>query len=165
MIFLWQGRFVNSLLLNDVGGLDLKSPTIDFLSEASPAINTLNSNISRLPKIQLTEMSYDQIKFGCLGGDVIDSDKGCGYDIFGKIVQNKPTNTGLNAVLNGRTREALVGDGIVTVNSQKMTGLKGWNRAVKSYAKTKRVHIAETEQILDLTTALTNMYKRLRWVN
>lgn len=158
-------RFVNSLLVSGVGGLDLRSPTIDFLSEASPAISALNVGIARLPKIQLTEISYDQIKFGCLGGDVIDSNKGCGYDIFGKILQNKPTTTGLNAVLNGRPREALAGDGIVPLKSQKMTQLQGWSRLVKSYAKSKRVHIAETEQILDLTTALTNMYRRLRWTN
>lgn len=156
--------FVNSVPVKNLGGLDLKAPTIGFLSEGSPAVTLLNGKLSALPAIKMAQLSYADIKFGCLGGDVIDSEKNCGYDIFGSIVRSKPSGAGLNAVLNGRVRDLLRGDGIVPVYSQKMTSLKDWKIPVKNYVKLKRVHIVETEQILDLTTALTNMYRTLGWV-
>lgn len=157
-------RFVNSSPIKAAAGLDLKAPTIGFLSEISPEISVLNKKISALPSIKMTQLSYGNIKFGCLGGDVIDSQKNCGYDIFGNIWQFKPSRASLNNVLNGRVRDALRGDGIVPVNSQKMNKLYGWKLPVKAYAKLERVHIVETQQVLDLTTALTNMYQQVGWV-
>ncbi|WP_394754140.1 esterase/lipase family protein [Crenothrix sp.] len=156
-------RFINSFAIKDIGGLDLKAPTISFLSEISPVLNVLNAKVTALPKIKFSQLSYDRIKFGCLGGDPIDEESGCGYDIFGSRIRGKPSGDGLNAVLNGRARDLLRGDGIVPVNSQKMSLLKGWNNAVVPYARANRVHIAETEQTLDLAIALRNMYKRLGW--
>jgi pimeloyl-ACP methyl ester carboxylesterase len=155
--------FVNQI--KNLGSLDLKAPTIGFLSEVSLAINALNTKVSAVPNIQITQLSYNDIKFGCLRGDLppLNSEKGCGYDIFGKIIRYKPSSVGLNAVLNGRARDALKGDGIVPITSQKMTKLNAWKPPVKDYSKLSRVHVVETGQIFDLTTALANMYQRLGW--
>ncbi len=155
-------RFINSYPIKDLGGLDLKAPAVAFLSDASPSIIALNNKIAAIPPIiRFTQLTYTNIKFGCLGGDPIDPETGCGYDIFGNIIQFKPSRKSLNYVLNGRARNTLTGDGIVPVTSQKMTSLKGWNRSVTSYARANRIHTTEAEQILDLSTALKNMYKRL----
>lgn len=158
-------RFINSYPIKDLGGLDLKAPAIAFLSDASPSIAALNNKIAAIPPIiRFTQLTYTNIKFGCLGGDLIDPETSCGYDIFGNIIRFKPSRKSLNYVLNGRERNSLTGDGIVPVTSQKMTSLKGWNRSVTSYARANRIHTTEAEQILDLSIALKNMYKRLGWV-
>jgi len=122
----------------------------------------MNANINKLPAIKYTQLSYNNTQFGCLGGDIFNSERGCGYNIFSSL--GKPSSQGLDAVLNGRQRSTLIGDGIVPIASQKMTSLKGWKYPIKSYARANRIHTSEPDQTLDLSRALTNMYKRLGWI-
>jgi pimeloyl-ACP methyl ester carboxylesterase len=155
-------RFTN-LILKKLGDINLKAPTFDFLSDSSSAIRELNANISKLPAIQYTQITYDNLKFGCLGGSLINNkERNCGFDIFSTV--GGPSNAGLNAVLNGRKRSTLTGDGLVPFFSQRMNSLAGWVQPVKNYRKVQRVHTSEPKQITDLSRALTNMYKRLNWV-
>ena len=154
-------RFTN-LILKKAGDINLKAPTFDFLSDSSPAIKELNANVNKLPAIKYTQLAYDNLKFGCLGGSLVDSDSNCGFNIFSTV--GRPSNTGLNVVLNGRKRSSLVGDGLVPFFSQRMSNLAGWTQPIKSFRKVQRVHTAEPKQISDLSRALTNMYKRLGWV-
>jgi len=152
-------RFIK-VVLGEIGGLNFKAPSINYLSDASPSIKTLNTNILKLPPIKFTQIAYDIVQFGCLGGSLADNE--CGFDIFSS--PGKPSNPALTAVLNGRTRVALLGDGIVPNFSQQMSLLKGWNRAVKRYDRFQRVHTSEPKQILDLSIALTDIYNRLGWI-
>jgi hypothetical protein len=154
-------RFTN-LILKKAGDINLKAPTFDFLSDSSPAIKDLNANVSKLPEIKYTQIAYDNLKFGCLGGSLINSERNCGFNIFSTV--GGPSNAGLNYVLNGRARSEFVGDGLVPFFSQRMSNLTGWVQPIKSFRKVQRVHTAEPKQILDLSRALTNMYKRLSWV-
>jgi pimeloyl-ACP methyl ester carboxylesterase len=154
-------RFTN-LILKKAGDINLKAPTFDFLSDSSSAIKELNANVSKLPAIKYTQLAYDNLKFGCLGGSLINSERNCGFDIFSTV--GGPSNSGLNAVLNGRKRSTLTGDGLVSYVSQRMNSLAGWVQPIKNYRKVQRVHASEPKQITDLSRALTNMYKRLKWV-
>ena len=153
-------RFTN-IILKKGGEANFKAPTFDFLSDASPEIKNLNANIDKLPVINYSQITYDNLKFGCLGGSLIESDSKCGFDIFSTV--GNPSNTALNVVLAGRKRSSLVGDGLVPFISQRMNSLAGWSQPIKSYRKVQRVHTAEPRQILDLSRALKNMYKRLGW--
>lgn len=153
-------RFTN-IILKKGGEANFKAPTFDFLSDASPEIKNLNANIDKLPMINYSQITYDNLKFGCLGGSLIESDSKCGFDIFSTV--GNPSNTALNVVLAGRKRSSLVGDGLVSFISQRMNSLAGWFQPIKSYRKVQRVHTAEPRQILDLSRALKNMYKRLGW--
>ena len=154
-------RFTNTVV-DEIGGLYLKTPSVNFLSDASASIKLMNVHINKLPAIKFTQLSYNNTQFGCLGGDIFNPDRGCGYNIFSTF--GKPSSQGLNAVLNGRQRSALIGDGIVPIASQKMTSIKGWKYPIKSYARANRIHTSEPDQTLDLSRALTNMYKRLGWI-
>jgi hypothetical protein len=140
----------------------LKVPSIDFLSDSSTAIRTLNANIDKLPAINFTQIAYDRLNFGCLGGDIFDSETSCGFNIFTNVAG--PSDPSLNAILNGRARSLFRGDGIVPAFSQRMTDLTGWNQPVRNFRYLKRVHTAEPKRVLDLSKALTNMYKRLGWI-
>lgn len=155
-------RFTN-IILKKAGEVNLKAPTFGFLSDASPEIKNLNANIDKLPALKYSQITYDNLKFGCLGGSLIESESKCGFDIFSTV--GNPSNTGLNVVLNGRKRSSLVGDGLVPFYSQRMNSLAGWSQPIKNYRKVQRVHTAEPRQILDLSRALKNMYKRLGWFN
>jgi hypothetical protein len=153
-------RFTNSFI-KEIGGLDLKAPTIDYLSDASAVIKEMNKNVGDLPSIKYTQLAYRNIEFGCMGGSIFNSQSDCGYDIFS--VPIGPSDAGLNTVLNGKPRSSYAGDGIVPVLSQKMNRIKGWGRNIKSYDYFLRIHTVEPEQILDISRALSNMYKRVGW--
>jgi pimeloyl-ACP methyl ester carboxylesterase len=154
-------RFTN-IIVNDIGGIDLRVPSNDFLSDSSAAITRLNAGVNKLPMIKYTQIIYDGLNFGCLGGDLFDPDTSCGFNIFTDF--GGPSDAGLNAVLNGRARSSLIGDGIVSLVSQKMSSLKGWNQPIKRFRFTQSTHTAEPKQILDLSRALNNMYRRLLWI-
>ncbi len=154
-------RFSN-LIVKKVGNINFKVPSINFLSDASPEIRDLNANANKLPTIKFTQIVYNKLNFGCLGGGLFNSETSCGFDIFTDVVG--PSDASLNAVLNGRARGSLVGDGIVPLFSQRENGLAGWNHPVRTFSYVKRIHTAEPKQVLDLSRALTNIYRRLRWV-
>lgn len=154
-------RFTN-LILKEAGDINLKVPSIDFLSDSSTAIKTLNANVNKLPAIKFTQIVYDKLNFGCLGGGLFDNETSCGFNIFTNVAG--PSDPGLNAVLNGQARGLFTGDGIVPAFSQRMSGLAGWNQPVRTFRHIKRIHTAEPKQVLDLSRALTNMYRRLGWV-
>jgi pimeloyl-ACP methyl ester carboxylesterase len=154
-------RFTKNIL-EEVGDIDLKAPGINFLSDASPQIRELNNNIGNLPNIIFTEVTYDRINFGCLGNSLTNRERGCGYNIFNEVI--RPSNNGLNFVLNGRSRAELRGDGIVPIFSQKMSNLPGWNLPIRAFNKFSRVHIEESKQVRDLSIALSNIYRRLGWL-
>jgi PGAP1-like protein len=154
-------RFTKNIL-KEVGDIDLKAPGINFLSDASPQIRELNNNIGNLPNIIFTEVTYDRINFGCLGNSLTNRERGCGYNIFNEVI--RPSNNGLNFVLNGRSRAELRGDGIVPIFSQKMSNLPGWNLPIRAFNKFSRVHIEESKQVRDLSIALSNIYRRLGWI-
>ena len=154
-------RFTN-LIIKKVGEVNLKIPSINFLSDSSPAIKSLNANVNKLPAIQFTQIVYDRLNFGCLGGGFFDTETSCGFNIFTNPAG--PSDTALNALLNGQARSSFTGDGIVPAVSQKMNGLAGWNQPIRNFRYTKRIHTAEPKRVLDLSRALTNMYKRLGWI-
>ncbi len=153
-------RFTKNIL-KEVGDIDLRAPGINFLSDASPQIRELNNTIANLPNILFTELTYDRINFGCLGNSLTNKESGCGYNIFNEVI--RPSNNGLNFVLNGRSRAELRGDGIVPIFSQKMSNLPGWNLPIRAFNKNSRVHTVESKQVRDLSLALSNMYRRLGW--
>jgi hypothetical protein len=76
----------------------------------------------------------------------------------------RPSNNGLNFVLNGRSRAALRGDGIVPISYQKMSILPGWKQPIRPFNKNSVVHIEESKQVRDLSIALSNIYGRLGWL-
>lgn len=154
-------RFTKNVL-KKVGNIDVRAPGINFLSDASPQIKELNRNIKNLPLIIFTELTYDRINFGCLGNSLTNRESGCGYDIFNEII--RPSNNGLNFVLNGRSRAALRGDGIVPISFQKMSILPGWKLPIRAFNKNSVVHIEESKQVRDLSIALSNIYRRLNWL-
>jgi pimeloyl-ACP methyl ester carboxylesterase len=154
-------RFTN-LIVKKVGDINLKVPSIDFLSDSSAAISTLNTNVSKLPAIKYTQIVYDKLNFGCLGGGLFDTETSCGFNIFTNVAG--PSDAGLNFVLNGRARGSFIGDGIVPAFSQRMSSLAGWSQSIRNFRYIKRIHTAEPKRVLDLSRALTNMYKRLGWV-
>lgn len=154
-------RFTN-LIIKEAGDINLKVPSIDFLSDSSAAIRTLNANVGKLPTIKFTQLVYNKLNFGCLGGGFFDTETSCGFNIFTDVAG--PSDNGLNFVLNGRARSSFIGDGIVPVYSQRMTGVAGWNQWVRTFRYIKRIHTAEPKRVTDLSRALMNMYKRLGWV-
>ncbi|ESS71284.1 peptidase domain-containing protein [Methyloglobulus morosus KoM1] len=154
-------RFTN-LIIKKIGDINLKIPTINFLSDSSTEITTLNANVDKLPAIKFTQIVYDKLNFGCLGGGFFDTETSCGFNMFTNAAG--PSDAGLNTILNGRARSSFVGDGIVPVVSQRMSGLVGWNQPIRNFRYTKRIHTAEPKRVLDLSRALNNMYKRLGWI-
>jgi pimeloyl-ACP methyl ester carboxylesterase len=154
-------RFTKKVL-KKIGDIDLRAPGINFLSDNSPQIRELNNTIGNLPNILFTEITYDRINFGCLGKSLTNRESGCGYNIFNEVI--RPSNNGLNFVLNGRSRAELRGDGIVPIFNQKMSNLKGWSLPIISYNRNSRVHIEESKQVRDLSIALANIYRRLGWL-
>jgi pimeloyl-ACP methyl ester carboxylesterase len=154
-------RFIN-LIVKEIIGLDLKVPSFGFLSDLSPETRALVADVTKLPSIYYTQIMYDRLNLGCLGGGLFNRETSCGFNIFATPL--RPSGSGQNAILRGQPRSLFRGDGIVPSYSQRMSATPGWNQPIRTFRYQKRIHTAEPRRVTDLSRALTNMYRRLGWI-
>lgn len=151
--------------LKEKSGLDLRSPTINFLATGSNEINKLNAEIGQLPKdIVYAEIVSSEVPFGNLSKDIIRS-----YQVWpkdeGSLVGRKYfSDAARNYILNGVSKEqkdtVYDGDGIVPVTSQRMSQFPGFPVKAKTSDPLKGVyHIDEPKQWNKIDDALKEMAK------
>ncbi|YCO00890.1 alpha/beta fold hydrolase [Vibrio sp. VNB-15] len=148
--------------------LDLRAPSIDFLSPDSDEMSNLISSVSTLSEsVLLSELTYSGTEFGILDTDV----KLIGiYDLYdyGSLFNgDHPHPSTLRYIENGATRASLVGDGIVPVNSQKLSQvLAPYGRNV-DFSLTNDghniVHIDQTKQVTDLFEMFQQVSESIGW--
>ncbi|MEK8018955.1 MAG: hypothetical protein VSS75_018955, partial [Candidatus Parabeggiatoa sp.] len=161
-------------------GLDVRSPSVHYLSARSPDIRSLTSNVSNLPDhIFYKKIFYDEMPLGYLQRGAKDSNAIAveyRYLIFHtKILGFTQTvsDVAREFILGkGKKPEYFMGDGIVTKDSQNMDFgqtmdfEKNHEKNIRGMGtgKEKTLHIEETKQVSDLENALYKLYRDdLKW--
>ncbi len=148
--------------------MDLRAPSIDFLSPESTEIKALNDNLLALENIVIGQLSYRGTQFGILAEDVgpLDLD----YDLY-KYQQlfggDHPHPSTLRYIENGQTRASFVGDGIVPAYSQQISELLiPFARNVDfSFSSTAYnvIHTEQTQQVSDLYSVFESVRVQIGW--
>ncbi len=152
---------------SDKNIMNLRAPSIDFLSPESVAIQNLNTNILSLENIITAQISYGGTAFGILGKDITPRGD---YDLY-KYQQflggDHPHPETLRYIEKGQSRESYVGDGIVPVYSQKLSLLlEQNNRSIdisKVVSANNVIHTEETERVTDLYEVFESLYPLIGW--
>jgi len=140
--------------------MDLLAPSIDFLSPSSPDITSLNDNLFSLENLVIGQLSYAGTEFGQLASN---------YDLYDYGVWfsgDHPHSSSLRYVEDGATRASLIGDGIVPVNSQKLSLLLALDARevdVELASPARVLHTDETGRVSDLAAIFEKMYKKIGW--
>ncbi|MGS0673767.1 alpha/beta fold hydrolase [Shewanella sp. 125m-1] len=148
--------------------MDLRAPSIDFLSPESTEINDLSSNILALENIITAQLSYRGTKFGILAKQlpVTGSDYDL-YDYGSWFVGDHPHPSTLRYIEQGQTRESLIGDGIVPSYSQQLSNLLiPFGRNVDLSFTNNDYNVIHTElplQVTDLHTMFESIRSAIGW--
>lgn len=148
--------------------MDMQAPSIDFLSPDSSSIQDLNDDISQLANITLGQLTYQGTQFGILSRDAGLADF---YDLYAYrslFSGDHPHPDTLNYVQAGQTRASLIGDGIVPVDSQRLSLLvneQGISMASQYTHQSNTLHTEETSQVSDIHQLFQDLYPDLGWKN
>lgn len=147
--------------------MDLMAPSVDFLSPESESIIALNRDVLALENTMLSQLSYSGTEFGILDTDVEYVGIYDLYDYGALLKGDHPHPSTLRYIENGATRASLVGDGIVPVNSQKLSQvLAPYGRNV-DFSLTNDghniVHIDQTKQVTDLFEMFQQVSESIGW--
>ncbi|MGI9946913.1 alpha/beta fold hydrolase [Vibrio hyugaensis] len=147
--------------------MDLMAPSIDFLSPGSEEVTIVNGGVLGLENIILSELTYSGTQFGVLA---LDATPRGNYDLYmyqQLLGGDHPHPSTLRYVENGATRASLVGDGIVPVDSQKLSQiLAPYGRGVDfslNNDKYNIVHIDQTKQVTDLFAMFQQVSESIGW--
>jgi len=164
-----------SYLLSE--GLDIRRPSINYLSDNSTNIIRLNNNVTDLPNIDYGTLVYNGVPFGILGTKFTIE-----YSVFDRElindVKEQISNANTTKAVDMSAQEAIlgaannvgnppdthVGDGIVPANRQQLDNIDNWPQSltVNEVLNSDEVlHTDEPEQRADITAALDALYDRL----
>jgi pimeloyl-ACP methyl ester carboxylesterase len=168
-------------------GLDIRAPSVNYLSDQSQAIINLNSVIGHLPNISYATLVYNGAEFGILARVPLMTN---GYSIFDRQGADagdqvsKGNNSAQEAILGNANNtgappetDAYLGDGIVPATRQRLDNIDGWSRALvpmdeRNNGRVSRgdgiathgvLHTEEPDQVEDITNALNAVYGRIGW--
>jgi len=147
--------------------MDLRVPSIDFLSPESAEIIELNANVLALENIIIAQLSYRGTNFGILAEDV---GLGSDYDLYDYgewFGGDHPHPSTLRYIEKGQTRASFIGDGIVPAYSQQLSELlTPFARNVDlSFSSTTYnvIHTEQTEQVSDLNSMFESVRLQIGW--
>jgi len=171
---------VADFVLNN-SGLDVRSPSVYYLSNYSSNIRNLNlkSNVSNLPDhIFYKKIFYDGMYLGTLEPRVFEANViennaitiGGGaeyrYSIFHLQIPFATQTVSSEAekfiLGEGKKPKDFLGDGIVTKDSQTMNFGKPHEKNIQGTGE-NILHVQETQQVGDLDKALYQLYRDLKW--
>ncbi len=148
--------------------MNLRAPSINFLSPESSEITNLNTNILALENIITGQLSYKGTAFGILAKDV--GPRSLDYDLYEYqqfLGGDHPHSSTLRYIEKGQSRESYIGDGIVPVYSQKLSLLlEQNNRSIdisKVVSANNVIHTEETERVTDLYEVFESLYPLIGW--
>ncbi|WP_244262843.1 alpha/beta fold hydrolase [Shewanella frigidimarina] len=147
--------------------IDLRVPSIDFLSPESTEIIELNGNILALENIIIAQLSYRGTNFGILAEDVgLGSDYDL-YDYGAWFGGDHPHPSTLRYIENGQTRDSFIGDGIVPAYSQQLSELlipvaRNVDLSFSSTAYNV-IHTEQTQQVSDLYSMFESVRVQIGW--
>ncbi|MCL1137694.1 alpha/beta fold hydrolase [Shewanella pneumatophori] len=147
--------------------MDLRVPSIDFLSPESTEITNLNTNVVMLENIITSQLNYRGTKFGVLAKDATLWGNYDLYD-YGQLAGgDHPHPSTLRYIEQGVSRESLIGDGIVPSYSQQLSNLLipyGRNVDLSSTNSEENViHTEQPSQVTDLHTMFESVRNAIGW--
>ena len=144
--------------------MNLRAPSIDFLSPESTEIERINTNILSLENVKLAQIAYQGTAFGKLAIEPTY------YDLYeyGKLFGgDHPHPSTLRYIEKGQSRASYIGDGIVPVYSQKLSLLlEQNNRSIdisKVISVSDVIHTEETKRVTDLYEVFESLYPLIGW--
>ena len=139
--------------------LDVRRPTIRDLADDSPAIDKLNSSITRLPAaIQYGQIVYRGVDLGTLKIDIPVFDE---YSVFGDGICDQLSSEAERFILGTNAPSKYPGDGVVPVASQRYFNLPGFSgdptKLHRLRVDSGIIHTQETEQEAHISAVLAAM--------
>ena len=139
--------------------LDVRRPTIRDLADDSPAIDTLNPGITRLPTaIQYGQIVYGGLDLGILKIDIPVFDE---YSVFGDGICDQLSSEAERFMLGRNAPSKYPGDGVVPVANQRYVNLPGFSgdptKLHRLRVNSGIIHTQETEQEAHISAVLAAM--------
>jgi pimeloyl-ACP methyl ester carboxylesterase len=147
--------------------MDLRVPSIDFLSPESSEIINLNANVLALENVVTAQLSYHGTQFGILAENI---GLGGDYDLYAYqqfLGGDHPHPSTLRYIEQGQSRASFIGDGIVPVYSQQLSELLiPYGRNVDlafSSNSSNVIHTEQTSRVSELHSMFESVRTQIAW--